>query len=86
MTRQWFSLGKAATVAAIAASGLSACGVVPTSTLEDDTVLSERISSVRLDSASGGVTLRGEDNATKVSVHRVVEYRGDRTVGHRPAR
>ncbi|MFF7725555.1 DUF4097 family beta strand repeat-containing protein [Streptomyces sp. NPDC008001] len=48
---------------------------------EDDTALSQKITSVRLESGSGAVTLRGKNGATKVDLHRYVEYDGDRPEG-----
>ncbi|MEV0262119.1 DUF4097 family beta strand repeat-containing protein [Streptomyces sp. NPDC050617] len=64
--------------AGIGAGGLSACDPKSASTFEDDASVSGKIRAVRLDSGSGGVTLRGGKGAGKVSVHRSVEYKGDR--------
>ncbi|GAA2469746.1 DUF4097 family beta strand repeat-containing protein [Streptomyces thermolineatus] len=65
----------------IGAGGLGACGLLPGETFEDDAVLSEAITSVRLDNDSGRVELRGGKDLTEVSVHRSVDYRGDRPEG-----
>ncbi|KAA6222931.1 hypothetical protein CP973_14240 [Streptomyces albofaciens JCM 4342] len=59
-------------------SGLGACGLVKQSTYEDDARLPARVTSVRLDSGSGGLTLRGKTSLDTVSVHRKLRYRGDR--------
>ncbi|MBD0741945.1 DUF4097 family beta strand repeat-containing protein [Streptomyces sp. CBMA152] len=61
----------------IALGGLSACGMLRDH-FDDDTTVSEKITSVRLDSGSGAITLRGKEGATKVDLHRYVEYDGDR--------
>ncbi|MFF9773612.1 DUF4097 domain-containing protein [Streptomyces sp. NPDC013978] len=60
----------------LAAVGLSACG--PGETFEDDASLQERITSVRLDTGTGSVTLRGREGLDEVSVHREVTYHGDK--------
>ncbi|MEV5379289.1 DUF4097 family beta strand repeat-containing protein [Streptomyces nondiastaticus] len=70
----------AVTTAALAASGVSACGMLRKS-FDDDTTVPQKITSVRLDTGSGGVTLRGKEGATTVSLHRYVEYGGDRPEG-----
>ncbi|MET9418733.1 DUF4097 family beta strand repeat-containing protein [Streptomyces klenkii] len=70
----------AATTAAIAAGGISACSMMRKN-FDDDTTVAQKITSVRLDTGSGGVTLRGKEGATAVSLHRYVEYGGDRPEG-----
>lgn len=63
--------------------GLSSCGLLPEERFEDDAEVSKKITSVRVDSDSGGVTLRGRDGsrADAVSVHREVAYKGDEPEG-----
>lgn len=61
----------------VAVGGLGACGMLRKN-FEDDTTLSQKVTAVRLDSGSGGVTLRGVDGAAHVALHRYVEYGGDR--------
>lgn len=61
----------------IALGGLSACGMLRDH-FDDDTTVTEKITSVRLDSGSGAITLHGKEGATKVDLHRYVEYDGDR--------
>ncbi|WP_199487226.1 DUF4097 family beta strand repeat-containing protein [Actinomadura spongiicola] len=64
----------------VGASALSACGMAFASTFEDDAALKGDITAVHLDAIdSGRVTLRG--GASKASLHRTVEYRGDRPEG-----
>ncbi|ARZ66091.1 DUF4097 family beta strand repeat-containing protein [Streptomyces sp. HU2014] len=70
----------AVVTAGIAVGGLSACGLTREN-FEDDATLSQKITSVRLDTGSGGVTLRGKEGATEVRMHRYVEYGGDRPEG-----
>jgi DUF4097 and DUF4098 domain-containing protein YvlB len=64
--------------AGIGMSAPSACGLLPGETFEDDTTLSQKIKSVRLESRSGGVRLQGKETVTKVSVHRTIQFDGDR--------
>lgn len=63
----------------LAAAGLSACG--PGETFEDDASLQEKVTSVRLDTGSGSVTLRGRKNLDEISVHREITYHGDKPGG-----
>ncbi|MEU7191095.1 DUF4097 family beta strand repeat-containing protein [Streptomyces sp. NPDC045369] len=68
----------AVALAGIAVSGIGACGLMDRSTYEDDAKLSADVKSVRLDSGSGGLTLRGKKSLDTVSVHRKLRYRGER--------
>ncbi|MEU5009291.1 DUF4097 family beta strand repeat-containing protein [Streptomyces sp. NPDC021749] len=74
-----------AAVAVVGVCGLGACGLLPGKTFEDDATLSKKITAVRLDTDSGGVTVRGGKGSGKngdgVSLHRSVEYHGDRPEG-----
>ncbi|MEU3430863.1 DUF4097 family beta strand repeat-containing protein [Streptomyces gardneri] len=63
----------------LAAAGLSGCG--PGETFEDDASLQEQIRSVRLDTGSGSVTLRGRKGLDDISVHRKITYHGDKPDG-----
>jgi hypothetical protein len=70
-------------LAAVAATGigvgtLGACGLIPGETFEDSAELPEKVESVRLDSSSGAVRLRSKQTVTKTSVHRSIEYDGDK--------
>ncbi|MFF2545030.1 DUF4097 domain-containing protein [Kitasatospora sp. NPDC058063] len=65
-------------VLAAAAGGLSACGLAPDNNFDDDAAVSGTITAVKLDTTSGGVTLRGKDGLDKVSVHRSVSYQDDK--------
>ncbi|GAA2101429.1 hypothetical protein GCM10009801_74720 [Streptomyces albiaxialis] len=62
-------------VGAFAMGGLAACG--PAETFEDDASVSKKISSVRVESDKGDVTLRGRKGG-KVAVHREVVYHDDK--------
>lgn len=77
MRRQFRVLGAVLTTV-LGVGGLSACSLLHGTTFDDDTTLARKITSVRLDNDDGGVTLRGRKDLEKVSVHRKVEYRGDR--------
>ncbi|MFG2485195.1 DUF4097 domain-containing protein [Streptomyces virginiae] len=63
----------------LAASGLTGCG--PGETVEDDVSVQERITSVRLDTGTGSVTLRGRKGLDETSVHRRITYHGDKPGG-----
>ncbi len=74
--RQQFRVLGAVAIAGLVAGGLSAC--TAKNTFEDDASLSEKITSVRLDSSASNITVQGKDGAGAVSVHRKVEYDHDR--------
>lgn len=65
----------------IAVGGLSSCGLGTGTTFEDDAALSGKVTAVRLDNPSGGVTVEGVSDGGGLSVHRRVEYRGDKPTG-----
>ncbi|MFJ4692048.1 DUF4097 family beta strand repeat-containing protein [Streptomyces sp. NPDC088766] len=67
--------------AALAAGGLAACGLVEGETFEDDSMLSGKITSVRLENGSGGVTVNGTKDTGKLTLRREIEYRGDKPHG-----
>ncbi|AJT65936.3 hypothetical protein T261_4282 [Streptomyces lydicus] len=71
----------AVALTALGAYGISACGLFPGKTFTDDAAVPGKITAVRLDTGSGGVTLRGGKGGGKVAVHRSVTYRGDRPEG-----
>ncbi|MFI6206344.1 DUF4097 family beta strand repeat-containing protein [Streptomyces sp. NPDC051041] len=79
MRQQLRRLGILAT-AGLATAGLAACGLVQGETFEDDSTLSGKITSVRLENGSGGVTVNGTDGGA-LSLHREIEYRGDKPEG-----
>ncbi|MER6047649.1 DUF4097 family beta strand repeat-containing protein [Streptomyces sp. NPDC001793] len=60
---------------------LGACGLVVGETFSDDATVSQKITSVRVDTADGGVTVHGGKGGGTVGVHRKVTYRGDRPQG-----
>jgi hypothetical protein len=70
-------------LAAVAAAGigvgtLGACGLVPGETYEDSAKLSEKVEAVHLDRSVGAVRLRSKETVTDVSLHRSVEFDGDK--------
>lgn len=68
-------------VAGLLAAGLvvlGGCGLLPRSSFEDEAVVTEPVTSVRLELDNGRVTVRGAADATEVSVHRSVRHRGSR--------
>lgn len=74
--RKW-ALGTV-TLVAIGAGVLSGCGLAFPESFEDDTVVTEEITAVRVEGSNGDVRLTGDHTATEISLHRKVEYRGDR--------
>ncbi|MBU7598003.1 DUF4097 family beta strand repeat protein [Streptomyces sp. P38-E01] len=64
-------------VTALTAGGLSAC-LWDSESFDDQSRHEEKITAVRMDLASGDVTLRGSRADSEISVRRSVEYRGDR--------
>lgn len=67
--------------AGIGMCGIGACGLGPGTTFRDDAEVSQKITAIRLDNTSGGLTVHGGQSGGAVSVHRSVTYRGDRP-GH----
>ncbi|MFE4861362.1 DUF4097 domain-containing protein [Streptomyces sp. NPDC056670] len=64
------------TAVGLAAGGLAACGSIGSlnqQSFEDDSALSGKITSVRLENGSGGVTVNGTDGGS-ASLHRKVQY------------
>ncbi|MFI6686212.1 DUF4097 family beta strand repeat-containing protein [Streptomyces sp. NPDC050485] len=71
----------AVTLTALAVGALGACDVVNDKVFKDDSKVSQKITSVRIDTKSGGVRLRGKEGLAKVSLHREVTYRGTKPEG-----
>ncbi|MCK7623804.1 DUF4097 family beta strand repeat-containing protein [Streptomyces sp. RS10V-4] len=71
----------AAAVAGAGALALGACGLIPGETFSDDAAVTQKITAVRVDTANGGVTVRGGKGGATAGVHRQVTYRGDRPAG-----
>ncbi|MFI0940610.1 hypothetical protein [Streptomyces sp. NPDC021020] len=67
-----------AMVAATAVAGLAACDIGKSKTATDDTTVTQKVTSVRLDDSNGSVRVEGSAGVTTVSVHRVVRYHGDK--------
>ncbi|OEV08999.1 DUF4097 family beta strand repeat-containing protein [Streptomyces nanshensis] len=76
--RRHIRLLSAVAAAGIGVSTLGACGLVPGETFEDSAKVSEKVESVRLEGSSGSVRLRSKQTVTKTTVHRSIEYDGDK--------
>ncbi|MFB6438283.1 DUF4097 domain-containing protein [Streptomyces sp. NPDC056411] len=74
-------IATAAAALCIGALGISACGLLPGKTFRDDATVSKKITAIRLDNDSGGLTVHGGAAGGKVSVHRAVTYHGGRPEG-----
>ncbi|MER7322010.1 DUF4097 family beta strand repeat-containing protein [Streptomyces albidoflavus] len=84
MYRTRSSPGRPAALAALlvlALGGLTACGLARADEARDDQRVRGEVSSVRLDSVAGAVTLRGDRAATSVRVQRALRYQGERPEG-----
>lgn len=68
-------------LAALTVGGLSACSVLDQKTFEDDAKVPQKITSIRLDSRNGGVQVDSSADISTTSVHREVNYRGDKPSG-----
>jgi hypothetical protein len=63
----------------LAAVALTACAFLqPVERFSDETAVTETIETIEIDQPQGEVTVRGDDDATEVTVARTVSYRGDR--------
>ncbi|MFJ6669313.1 DUF4097 family beta strand repeat-containing protein [Streptomyces sp. NPDC091383] len=71
----------AVALAALTVGGLSACSVADQKTFKDDAEVSQKVTSIRLDSGNGNVRTRTSADASAISVHRKVFYRGDKPTG-----
>ncbi|MFI1769867.1 DUF4097 family beta strand repeat-containing protein [Streptomyces sp. NPDC020800] len=71
----------AVALAALTVGGLSACSALEQKTFEDDAKVPQRITSIRLDSRNGGVTVDASADISAISVHRKVNYHGDKPSG-----
>ncbi|MFI1018827.1 DUF4097 family beta strand repeat-containing protein [Streptomyces sp. NPDC020965] len=67
--------------ASISVGGLSACNLTKGETFEDDTTLSGKVTSVRIENGSGGVTLRGTEGGGALALERSIEYKDDKPSG-----
>ncbi|KUN00113.1 hypothetical protein AQI95_35740 [Streptomyces yokosukanensis] len=71
----------ATALAALTASGLSACSTLSQKTFEDDAKVPQKVTSIRLDNRDGGVKVDASADAATISVHRKVDYHGDKPSG-----
>ncbi|MEU1075932.1 MULTISPECIES: DUF4097 family beta strand repeat-containing protein [unclassified Streptomyces] len=82
MRRRQTRLLAAAALAAVTAGGLSGCSALKDEkTFEDDAAVHQKISAIRLDTGNGGVKVDASARGTTTSVHRKVNYHGDRPSG-----
>jgi len=80
--RQRFRCLAIIVAAGIAAGGLAACDPLKEGSFQDDSTLSGKITSVRLEiGGSGGATVKGTKGNGGLSLHRTVAYRGDKPKG-----
>lgn len=70
-----------AALTALTLGGLSACSFVDQKTFEDDAKVPQKITSIRLDSGNGGIRVEASADVSTASVHRKVDYRGDKPTG-----
>lgn len=68
-------------LAALTVGGLSACSALDQKTFEDDAKVPQKITSIRLDSGNGGVKVDASADISTTSVHRKVNYHGDKPSG-----
>ncbi|MEW2625591.1 DUF4097 family beta strand repeat-containing protein [Streptomyces sp. NPDC048106] len=68
-------------LAALTVGGLSACSVLDQKTFEDDAKVSQKVTSIRLDSGNGGMKVEASADVSTISVHRKVNYHGDKPSG-----
>ncbi|MFD4987412.1 DUF4097 domain-containing protein [Streptomyces sp. NPDC058374] len=67
-------------VSGITIGSLSSCDLMQGETYEDDSALSGKITSVRLENGSGGVTVNGVEGGDH-QLHRKIDYKGERPKG-----
>jgi DUF4097 and DUF4098 domain-containing protein YvlB len=75
--RQQFRIVSTVAATGLCVVGLSACGALKGESFADDAKVTQKVTSVRLDSTSGGVTLNGKKGAGETSVHRSIDYSGN---------
>ncbi|MFI1169246.1 DUF4097 family beta strand repeat-containing protein [Streptomyces sp. NPDC020801] len=68
-------------MAALTVGGLSACSALDQKTFEDDAMVPQRVTSIRLDSRNGEVKVDASTDTSTTSVHRRVNYHGDKPSG-----
>jgi hypothetical protein len=70
-------------LAALTVSGVSACSSAlgREKTFEDDAKVPQKVTSIRLDNRNGEVEVVASADASTISVHRKVDYRGDKPSG-----
>ncbi|MFJ3714004.1 MULTISPECIES: DUF4097 family beta strand repeat-containing protein [unclassified Streptomyces] len=68
-------------MAALTVGGLSACSALDQKTFEDNAKVPQKITSIHLDSRNGDVKVDTSADISTTSVHRKVNYRGDKPNG-----
>jgi hypothetical protein len=59
---------------------LSGCGLLePPKTMSDEASVDATVTEIEIDDTDGGVTVRGVDGATGITLERTIRYRGERT-------
>ncbi|MGW1984086.1 DUF4097 family beta strand repeat-containing protein [Streptomyces collinus] len=81
MRRPQARLLAAAALTALCVGVLTACSAVDQKTFQDDAKVSQKITSIRIDSRNGGVEVDASGDVSSVTVHRKVDYRGDKPSG-----
>lgn len=83
MRRSQTRILTAVALAALTVSGVSACSSAlgPEKTFEDDAKVPQKVTSIRLDNKNGDVEVVASADASTISVHRKVDYRGDKPSG-----
>lgn len=71
----------AVALTALTVSALSACSALDQKTFEDDARVSRKVTSIRLDNRDGEVRVAASAGVSAISVHRRVDYRGDKPSG-----
>ncbi|WP_136708294.1 DUF4097 family beta strand repeat-containing protein [Agromyces sp. H66] len=72
----------AAAVTAVTVGGLAGCNFIgPPQRFTDEFTVTENITTIELDDATGNVTVVGTEGATEITVERTVSYVGDRDIG-----
>lgn len=78
---RFMRISVAIAVTAVTVGALGGCGLIgPAERFSDETTVREEISTIQLVDSSGSVTVRGDDDASEVTIERTVSYRGDREV------
>ncbi|MEV6012265.1 DUF4097 family beta strand repeat-containing protein [Streptomyces sp. NPDC051976] len=78
MRRHQVRVLAAVALAASTVGGLCGCTALDKKTFEDDAKVSQKVTSIHLDSGNGGVKVDASPDTSTISVHRTVDYHGDK--------